>query len=292
MKLKSKIDSINRSFKVSKYGNRIKDKFSLFILGIINQADPHRRIYLHRILQKILDYYAKENLIEIEFVNPVYGSVSRFNLRNCNHADYQSLFECLAYDMYPLPTGNIKFVFDGGGHLGFFSLFSSFINGIEHIVVAEPNPENYFLLEKNIQSIQTPIKFDLHQIALNDKKGTAKFEIYSSNNSHIENTPGPENSTEMLVVNTESILNLIPNEWEMSNTWLKLDIEGAEYKVLAQLLESELRPAAISMEIHDFINSNGQKLVDELDKNGYILDISGYGSSGYVCRQITAVYQN
>jgi hypothetical protein len=76
----------------------------------------------------------------------------------------------------------------------------------------------------------------------------------------------------------------------MRHTWLKLDIEGAEYEVLRDLLATAYRPAALSVEIHDYPSAGGAQLVTDLEKAGYQFQMLDPGDARNVCRQISAVY--
>lgn len=292
MTIESKINTFKRCFLFSGYGHNFRDKLILFVIGLINQADPEKRIILHKFLQNIMNFYSEDDFCNIFFKNPGYSGKHEIKLRNKNQADYQSIFECLAYGMYERPENDIKYIFDAGGHLGFFSIYSAYTSNPDEILIVEPNPDNFMILKENVLPLMKYINLKLHQVALDEYDGIAEFDIFSSNNSKLSNTTGFRNSRSRIEVKTKSILNLIPSSWNMNQTWLKLDIEGAEYKVLTQLLESSLRPKIVSMEIHDYINSDGERLVKQLKDAGYQIRISGYGNSGYVCRQVNANYMD
>lgn len=292
MKFISKFNAIKRCFLLSNYGSRFRDKIVLFSIGLLNQADPAKRILIHKILQYILNTFSENEYCDILINNPVLDIKIKIKLRNKNQADYQSIFECFAHDMYPAPEKEVKYVFDGGANIGFFSLYASFLPNIKKIIMVEPNPDNFSLLKNNIISLVNYIDIHFHQVALFEFKGKALFDIFLSNNCKLSNTPGFGESETKIEVNTESILNLIPSNWDMEYTWIKLDIEGAEYKVLDQLLDSNLRPKTISMEIHDYLNSNGESLIKKLKNAGYSIVKNGFGTSGYVCRQVNATYIN
>ncbi len=288
MKITTKITSLKRSYAVSKNGYGIKDKIVLFTIGILNQADPIKWVYLRYLLKQIINISSSNEICKLSMNSSIPSKKIEVRFRLNNNADYQSIYECLDSNMYVVPKGEIKHLFDGGANIGFFTISNSYLPNLKEIVAVEPNPENIPLLENNLLGLKDAIDITIHELAISDVKGKAIFEIFSSNNSQLETSPGFGSSTEKVEVITDSILNLIPSNWDMSKTWLKLDIEGAEYKVVDQLLESELRPAAISMEIHDYLNSGGESLVKRLNECGYTVEISGYGNSGYVCRQITA----
>jgi len=65
-------------------------------------------------------------------------------------------------------------------------------------------------------------------------------------------------------------------------------IEGAECEVFDDMLATGMRPAFISAEIHDYFGAGGEALVKRLGDAGYSVAVEGSGSSGFVCRQISA----
>jgi len=52
------------------------------------------------------------------------------------------------------------------------------------------------------------------------------------------------------------------------NSWLKIDIEGAEYEVLPEIINKERGPCLLSIEIHDF-SKRGATLLKLLSESGY-----------------------
>jgi hypothetical protein len=95
----------------------------------------------------------------------------------------------------------------------------------------------------------------------------------------------PQNLVE---VEAKRIMDCLPAHWDARSTWIKLDIEGAEYDVIPDLLRGSFRPALLTAEIHDYLRRDGAALVRELEQNGYDVAIEGFGHEGYVCRQISA----
>ena len=99
-------------------------------------------------------------------------------------------------------------------------------------------------------------------------------------------------SDNTVIVESIRIVNIIPKHWDLNSMLLKLDIEGAEYEVLDDLLNNKLYSKVILVEIHDYLRAGGKELIQRLINVGYKVNIAGSGDSGNVCRQISAYYQN
>ena len=295
MSLISKKNAIKNCYILSRRGFSFLDKIKLFIIGLNNQADWQRRKILLNVIKFILEKCSKDGFLEISLKTPSKFENTkkmRLKLRTNNQADYQSLFECLGIDMYKVPKSNIKYVLDGGGNIGFFSILASFLPDIKEIIIVEPNPNNIELLKVNTSVLHECIKIELYENALDGEERIANFEFASSNTGHIENMPGHHGSSNKIKVQTKPISVLLPDNWDMKRTWIKLDIEGAEYKVLNELFDSGFTPKAMSVEYHDYLNAGGEKSVQNLENFGYSTNIHGYGESGNVCRQVTALNIN
>ena len=286
----SKIIALKNCFNLSNKGSGIKSKIILFFIGILNQSDPKKKASIIKFINKFLKKKSKDGIIQICLKSPFRSSVNqiKISIRYGDQADYQSIFECLGSNMYPKPNSQIKFVFDGGANIGFFSIASAYIRGVKEIILVEPNPKNKDLLLKNLDNLKNCINLKVYDFALYSKESSSFLELSSSNTGHLEGSPGHEKFHEKVEVSTKTIGSLIPESWDMNLTWIKLDIEGAEYEVLMDLLENDFKPKVISLEIHDYLNSGGERLVESLMSNGYKVDISGSGESGNVCRQVTA----
>jgi len=74
--------------------------------------------------------------------------------------------------MYQMPRVPIRYVFDGGGNLGLFSLAAAAQLPVEALLIVEPDPENFALLEANLSCIPNTTRV---RAALAAKDGTAFF---------------------------------------------------------------------------------------------------------------------
>jgi FkbM family methyltransferase len=156
---------------------------------------------------------------------------------------------------------------------------------IEEIVIAEPEPSNLSLLKRNCAPID---ETTVLSVALDERGGSGAFTVSTEPNEGKLTSESDSTEGETIEVECRRITRIIPKHWDMDRTWLKLDIEGAEYGVLEELLRSKLRPAVISAELHDYLNRGGRAMVDALVEEGYEVTVEGEGDRGYVCRQIIA----
>jgi FkbM family methyltransferase len=136
-------------------------------------------------------------------------------------------------------------------------------------------------MEENLRSLPNAMKI---KAALAANNGVARFIRHSSNTGRLD----IDNSKESVQVKIVRIGDVLPQHWDLAATYVKLDIEGAEYQVLPDTLKSGIRPAILVAEIHDFIRMGGQRLIDKLQGAGYAVEVDGCGMEGYVCRQVFA----
>jgi FkbM family methyltransferase len=144
--------------------------------------------------------------------------------------DKQVLFE------QTITPGSV--VYDLGGHVGFYSLLASVLVGNTGKVISfEPLPKNLKYLKKHLQ-INHITNTQVIEAAVCDREGIAYFEI---NNCSFQ---GNLNSNGTLQVRTVGLDELITKEKLPVPDYLKIDVEGAEAKVLqgAKQVLTELHP--------------------------------------------------
>jgi FkbM family methyltransferase len=246
--------------------------------------DRNRRSSLRGWLKEAIDRHATEGVLPVQVQFPG-RTPEEFTLKLRAHTpDQQSLVECLG-NMYPPPSAPIHYVLDGGANIGLFSIAAmSRLPEVDEVLMVEPSPANLPLLRFNTDQFS---RVKTIPAALSDREKTEVFSLQETNTSRFSHlTHDDTNGDDEVEVSCKTITGIIPEGWEMEHTWVKLDIEGAEYDVFPELLRSSLRPAAISAELHDYSESGGEEIVDALEKEGY--RVFGHdGESGY-CRQIIA----
>src|SRR4051812_32037712 len=111
-----KIVALGRSAELASLGAGLRDKAILFAIGCISQTA--RRAVVSSAHATLAALAA--NGEQLNFRIMLAGREFPITIRR-DMGDYQSLYECLGR-MYPLPEGDVRFVFDGGGNIGMFSL--------------------------------------------------------------------------------------------------------------------------------------------------------------------------
>jgi FkbM family methyltransferase len=269
-------------------GANWRSKRILLYVGILAHIWPARKPRLLRYLQTSLARQARDSLLEIALSadRAVSSSALSVVFRVGNRADYQTLWECLNDEIYVRPQLPIAFLFDGGANLGLFTIAVCRLLEIEQAIVVEPDPENVRLMRRNLTSIPQAM---VVEAALAANESDIQFTRADSNTGYIAGAPSSAAGEEAITVHCKTLSGSMPAMWDMSRTWLKLDIEGAEYAVVPELLESPLRPAAISLEIHEYESAGGDSLVHKLREAGYEISMLDPGAPTNTCRQILAV---
>jgi FkbM family methyltransferase len=278
-----------RCLRFSTLGADYRSKRVLLYVGILASIWPARKPRLLRHLQTYLDDQSTNSLIEIALKPSGVGSHDPsfpVVFRVGDRADYQTLWECLNDDIYVHPPNPVEFLFDGGANLGLFTLAVCRSVPIKEAIVVEPDPDNLRLMRRNIARLPQAVVIEG---ALASHEGEVLFARAGSNTGHVAGAPSNVGGAETIAVPGKTLSGTIPSTWNMSRTWLKLDVEGAEYGVVPELLQSPLRPAAISLEIHEYESAGGHSLVRKLTEAGYDVSMLDPGSPSNTCRQILAL---
>src|SRR6202012_1521937 len=121
---------------------------------------------------------------------------------------------------------------------GFFSLGILGKCNPKEVILVEPNPKNLSLLKFNVGALNT---FKIAECALKKESGYLNLELAASNKGHLSNSIGHSASADVVQVITKPIHEVIPGNWDMNKTLIKLDIEGAEYDVLPDMLQRNIK---------------------------------------------------
>ncbi|MDO8512631.1 MAG: FkbM family methyltransferase [bacterium] len=185
--------------------------------------------------------------------------------------DKNIIFEILIDKVYT-PKGfeiNSKdTIVDVGAHIGVFSVYTATLAKQGKVYAIEPMPDNYALLQanielnnlKNIITINEALSADNEGRNLNVSNSTGGHSFIFSNNKNGE-----------LGVNTESLSVLFAKHNIQHIDLLKMDCEGAEYEILFNTPKETMdKIDKISMECHDIdTERNSSQLKQFLESNGF-----------------------
>ncbi|WKZ52785.1 MAG: FkbM family methyltransferase [Anaerolineales bacterium] len=169
---------------------------------------------------------------------------------------YRDIFEQQIYKFIsPMPD---PLIIDCGAHIGLSVIYFKKLYPQSTIVAFEPDPEIFSMLNNNINLLNLE-NVDLYQAAVWESNGTIKFSPNGSVGGKIAKDDGANRSG--IIVKTIRLKEFLGKPIQ----FLKIDIEGAENKVLPDIA-SEL-----SMVQHMFVEYHGDPNQDQTVSN--ILDI-------------------
>jgi FkbM family methyltransferase len=157
------------------------------------------------------------------------------------------LFEIFIGDIYNQKLPQNAYVLDCGGHIGLSVIYIKAICPSAQITVFEPDAQNYTLLRKNIASHQLE-GIDARQEAVWIENTQLSF-IQEGNMGSKIGTDSTTNTTKVTAVRLKDFLN-------KKVDFLKLDIEGAEYKVLKDISENLSQVSNMFIEYHGSFAEN------------------------------------
>lgn len=171
---------------------------------------------------------------------------------------------------------NDAVVIDIGAHIGTFSLFAATKYPRSHVYSFEPSPENFALLNKNIETNNLAKRITSFNIAVTDgKKKTVTLNFHPSNfgmHSVIFDYDLGEKGErhEVKAISLEKIF--YENKIKMCQI-LKLDCEGAEYEILFST------PKKILVKIKNIVMEYSDD--DQIDKLKKFLKNAGFQTMCY-----------
>jgi FkbM family methyltransferase len=165
-------------------------------------------------------------------------------------------------------------VVDLGANIGFNTLLAASIvkNGRGHVYAIEPDPRNTELLSMSVKANGYEDCVSVHQVAISDTIGFAKFYLSDATNLNsltpTHNTKGDVIGVQVTTLEAFMMDKGIPN-------FIKMDIEGAETTALKGMLPMFAKPfpCKILMEVHPQFYTEEDDLVRpvrELLKLGFV----------------------
>jgi len=166
-------------------------------------------------------------------------------------------------------------IIDIGAHIGYFTwLFSDLVGDRGKVIAFEPSPENYPLLLHNIEARKCQVVEPACK-ALSDFIGEIEFFVSQGHTTHglIEGFSENEGSITVESTTVDAYLDELGNP---SVDFVKIDVEGAEPRVLSGMVETirrnpklillvELNPRALKAG-----RNSAQGLISQLEALGFV----------------------
>lgn len=167
---------------------------------------------------------------------------------------------------YALPSSvksSINCIVDGGANVGFTSVFYALMYPQAKIYAFEPEPATFSLLQKNTTD-PAMSNISTFQIALSDKKGTLDFFVHPTKNisSSLVQRDSSYSKVQVSSMSLDDVFDLIHSK---NIDVLKLDVEGAEFKIF-ETTNKLPQIGFITAEIHaDITNKHPDEIVKKLE---------------------------
>jgi FkbM family methyltransferase len=180
----------------------------------------------------------------------------------CNHITYGNLGAAWTFCPDFIDEKSIIYSFGVGEDVSFDL---ALINNFDVIVHAfDPTPKSIKWVKKQ----NLPKQFMLHEYGLANFNGKTKFHP-PENPNHISATlidrPATKNEAYKVAVKS---LDAIMNELQHTQIdLLKIDIEGAEYLVIEDIIKKEIKPTQLLIEFHHRFENIGLKATKAAIKN-------------------------
>src|SRR5688572_6723308 len=223
-----------------------------------------------------LTWYKEKQLKHMPYNQPsVYDLNGKKIYFNNGPEILHSLKEIFAEEVY-----NIKFyssspkIMDCGANIGLSVLYFKNKYPGAKIIAFEPDPLNFALLKKNIES-NGYLDVDLRNEAIWKNNTPIEFVSDGTLGSKINDAGNNKNIVSIKATRLKDLLS-------EKIDFLKLDIEGAEYEVLKDCADSLHNVQNMFLEFHGYFNK-----INELTEIFQLLQNSGFA---YYIKEATSVY--
>lgn len=168
-------------------------------------------------------------------------------------------------------------VLELGANIGFYALLEARIlsKGTGRIIAIEPLPENLRLLKLNLEQNGYSDKATILHAACSNRTGTAEFVISElSNCGKLADASGEEQNFRKIIVPTYTFRDLLTEAKIASGKvdFIRMDIEGAEYVLLPEILKATKYQPELLMfiEFHPGKDTDAhQKIMKLLQNEGF-----------------------
>ena len=147
----------------------------------------------------------------------------------------------------------------------------SIINKYNCFVQAfDPTPR----VSKWLETQEIPDKFKSYPIGLSNINGKLTF-YEPIDKNHISHTAVSDGTTKAISVNCNKLITIMNSLGNDKLDLLKMDIEGFEYDVMSDIIDSGIKPIQILVEFHHFLpgicNIKTEQAINQLENYGYRL---------------------
>jgi len=170
-------------------------------------------------------------------------------------------------------------IIDAGAHIGVTTLYYKRLYPEARIVALEPQPETVIILNKNIWENQLE-GVEVEQIALSNKEGEETFyfdrtkDKWYSTAGFTKGAWNEEQESEQIMVKTRRLSEYLE---KYQPDLVKLDIEGAEGKVLREAQDKLRLCPHYLVEFHPVEGNSLEKIVNRFEERGYKVEVSKGG---------------
>jgi FkbM family methyltransferase len=169
---------------------------------------------------------------------------------------HQGSYERSALLVWKEKAKESSVIYDIGGFNGIFGLLAAKVNPQARVVIFEPDAVSARHIRENIKANGLINNCTIEEVAISDSKGTVRFSQGGSTGERLADH-GRE-------VRAETLDDLPPADL------IKIDVEGAEAKVIAGGLHALKRKPIISVEVHPWLSESDQeKMWATLKELGY-----------------------
>jgi FkbM family methyltransferase len=216
----------------------------------------------------------------LDYLNLIPSGTVLYRLRNgvkiktrAKTLDSMALREVWIYDEYH-PSGfelaKDSIVLDIGGHIGCFAIRAARLAPNGKVYVFEPSPENFSLLQENIQ-LNAASNITPFNLALLGHPGTRQIALCPNtvSNSIVIDYP----QAQRIDIQGISLSDFVKQQNITQIDFMKLDCEGAEYEIFFECPDDVLaRIKKISAEVHELDEQrNPSTLAKFLESKGFQL---------------------